>query len=262
MRKPVVIVASAVLALLGSEVRAQQQAWVPPPVKAGQAMSEARWLFGANYGFQIGSNDLSYQAVFPLYDEQAVINASQTLEGGSFFDVSAGYRMGRTFGVALAWHTLQNTGDADLTGSLPHPIYFDRPREFTATATELDYDEQAFHVQALWFVQLSDKLDVAISGGPSFFRMNQQFVRAVAFTEQPPDYASVTVESVLVDDLTDNAVGFNAGADFTYAVTSKLGAGVQLRYSRATATFDTGEGQTADVTGGGFQVAGGVRFRF
>ena len=48
----------------------------------------------------------------------------------------------------------------------------------------------------------------------------------------------------------------------TYALTPSIGVGALIRYSRGTVEFNVSDTETADVTAGGFQIGGGVRFKF
>ena len=162
----------------------------------------------------------------------------------------------------MAYDFVSNSGDGTVSGSLPHPQVFDQPRTFTASADDLAHSENAFHFQAVWFVPFTDKVDFTISGGPSVFNVKQELIRGVTFSEIPPNFTSVTIDSVEVVELRDSAWGFNIGADMTYALTPSIGVGALIRYSHGTVEFNVSDTQTADVTAGGFQIGGGVRFKF
>ena len=42
----------------------------------------------------------------------------------------------------------------------------------------------------------TDKVDFAFSAGPSLFNVKQELIRGVAFSEIPPNFTSVTIDSV------------------------------------------------------------------
>ena len=79
----------------------------------------------------------------PLFDETATITSSSTFTSGSLFDVGVGLRLWKNLTVGVAYHQEQNDTDGTLTGSIPSPVFFNRPRTLTATVEGLDRKEQA-----------------------------------------------------------------------------------------------------------------------
>lgn len=258
MRKSVLLIAVAAVVSLAAR---------PSTALAQQGPLGGKVFVSVNFGIQVGDNSLERTSTFPLYDETATVDISQTINNGAFFDFSGAYKL-RAYklrgelGVGMAYDFVSNSGDGTVSGSLPHPELFDQPRTFTASADDLAHSENAFHFQAVWFVPFTDKVDFTISGGPSIFSVKQELIRGVTFSEIPPNFTSVTIDSVEVIELRDSAWGFNIGADMTYALTPSIGVGALIRYSHGTVEFNVSDTQTADVTAGGFQIGGGVRFKF
>ena len=258
MRKSVLLI--AVAAVVSLAVR-------PSTALAQQGPLGDKLFVSVNFGIQVGDNSLERTSTFPLYDETATVDISQTINNGAFFDFSGAYKL-RAYklrgelGVGMAYDFVSNSGDGTVSGSLPHPEEFEQPRTFTASADDLAHSEHAFHFQAVWFVPFTDKVDFTISGGPSIFNVKQELIRGVTFSEIPPNFTSVTIDSVEVIELRDSAWGFNIGADMTYALTPSIGVGGLIRYSHGTVEFNVSDTQTAEVTAGGFQIGGGVRFKF
>jgi opacity protein-like surface antigen len=253
MRKSVLFIASAALvSLVLLPVRAAAQ---PQPF-------DGKLLVNVNVGIQVGDNDLSRQSNFDLYDEMATVDINQTINNGGFFEFGATYKLQSNYGFGLAYGILSNSGTGTISGSLPHPQFFDQPRSFSVDATDLKHTEHSVHFQAVYFMPFTEKVDFAFSGGPSIFRMTQGLLRSVAFSEVPPAFTSVTIDAVDVVELSDSGWGFNLGADMTYAVTPRIGVGALVRYTRGTVEFNLSESQTADVRAGGFQIGGGVRLKF
>jgi opacity protein-like surface antigen len=253
MRKSVLLIAVAAVVSLA--------AW-PSTALAQQGPLGGKVYVSVNFGIQVGDNSLERTSTFDLYDETATIDISQTINNGAFFDFSGAYKVRDNLGFGMAYDFVSNSGDGTVSGSLPHPELFDQPRTFTASADDLSHSENAFQFQAVWFVPFTDKVDFTISGGPSVFSVKQELIRGVTFSEIPPNFTSVNIDSVEVIELRDSAWGFNIGADMTYALTPSIGVGALIRYSRGTVEFDVSDTQTADVTAGGFQIGGGVRFKF
>ena len=232
------------------------------PASAQWAPLNGNLIVSVNGGGQIGSSELNRRSSFDLYDETATVDVAQPIKSGGLLDLGAALKVRDNLGVGLAYTRMSSAGDAVISGQLPHPLFFDAPRSFSQTVGGLDHEEQAVHIQALYFMPFTEKVDFIFSAGPSFFTVKQGLARGVAFSEVPPDFNSVTIDSVDVATLEENAVGFNIGADAIYTITRMFGAGVLLRYTRGTADFDLAEGQTASVKAGNFQIAVGLRARF
>ena len=249
MRKLVIWVSGAVLMFLASDAHAQQ--WIPMPF-------EGKLVVSINGGGQVGGSDIEKRTTFPLYEEEAEINTFQDLGGGGLFDIGAAYRVGKQWGVGFAFNKTGDRGDANVDGSLPNPLYFNRPRTFATTVAGLKHDENAWHFQAAWFMPYTDKIDFLFTGGPTIFNIQQEFAGDVNYTDVGADFESVVINSVDVVRLKDTTVGFNLGADMTYSIHQNIGAGLLLRYTYGSAEFD-GE---SNVRAGGFQIAVGARIRF
>jgi hypothetical protein len=259
MRKCFVIAAAAFVFCL-SESAASAQSWSP---------LGGRLIVSLNAAGQTGSQDLTRTNTFSLYEEQATEDFSQKIEAGTFFDIGAAYKIGQDFGLGpdrfglgMVFTSLKSSENGSVTGSYPHPDFFDRPRSVTATAENLEHKEQAVHIQAILFIPFVEKVDFALSVGPSFFTTSQDFMRSVQISENPPAFNTVTVNSVDVVNVKESSVGFNLGMDVTYSITPMIGAGAMLRFTRSSQDFSLEEGQSTSLDIGGFQIGAGVRLRF
>jgi hypothetical protein len=103
--------------------------------------------------------------------------------------------------------------------------------QFPETETAPGRTEKAIHLHAVWMLPISQKLDVAVLGGPS-----------IVYVEQTSELAS----------LTERAFGWHVGGDGTYFLTPTVGIGGMLRYVSAP--------ENLDFTG--LQFGMGVRLRF
>jgi hypothetical protein len=252
MRKPVLfpaLMALVSLALLPVEARAQ-------------AMLRDKVIVQANVGIQVGDNDLSRQSTFDLYDEPATVDISQTINNGAFFEFGGAYKVRPAFGIGVVYGFVSNSGEGTISGSLPHPQFFDQPRSFQADASDLKHAEHSIHFQAIYYMPFTDKVDFSFFGGPSVFAVKQGLLQSVVFSENPPAFTSVTIDSVETVELKDSGWGFNIGADMTYALTPRIGVAGLVRYTRGTVDFNISEAQVAEVKTGGFQIGAGIRYKF
>lgn len=249
-----IMLAAALVAAGATQAAAQTQA-------AGVPAVPGRLTVSLNGGFQIGDFDSSRSTTFPLYDEEASVDITQgDVGGGGLFDFGATYKLTNRLGAGIAFTFNSGDGDGVVSGSIPHPLFFDQPRTLSASAEGLEHKERGVHLQATYHIPFTEALDFTVSAGPSFFNISQDFIRRVTFSETPP-FDTVAVDEVELVSLRQNGVGFNVGVDAAYTITPMFGVGVLARYTRGEADFDLNDDDTASVKAGGFQIAAGVRVR-
>jgi hypothetical protein len=186
---------------------------------------------------------------FSLYDETATISSSQPINNGPMFDVTGGFRVSRRWVVAVGVSSFKSSNPATVTTSIPDPSFFDRPKVSTAQTGDLDRTELGVHPQVVWFFPRSEKFDIAVSAGPSIYRVRQQLVPGVSVAARTQN-ATYTVATQSA-----TAFGINAGAEATYNLTPRQGVGFFLRYAGASTDLPGADGLKI----GGLQ--GGVNFR-
>jgi hypothetical protein len=266
------IVLSAWLAVSSPTFVAAQTSSTPQTQKTTQKPNPspypepAKWFVNFHAGAQVGSEDMSRNSTFTLYDEPATFETDQDADGGFLLDVGGAARLYRNkYGIGVSFASFQSSNDSTFRGTLPHPLFFDQPRNFEGSASA-EHKERALHIQALWFIPYTDKVDFTVGIGPSFFSVEQGFARSISFSEVPPDFTSVTIDAVDIVNVKESGVGFNLGATMSYAITrrygAEFGADVMLRYSHGSLKFGLGEGQTVEAGVGGFQFGVGVGARF
>ena len=107
-------------------------------------------------------------------------------QGGFVFDAGAGYRLWKNLAAGVAVSYFTRDDNAGTTSSFPHPFLFNQPREVTGDATGVKRSETAVHVQAMYLINPGGRLRLVLSGGPSFFRVEQDLVTEVTITETFP----------------------------------------------------------------------------
>jgi hypothetical protein len=235
----------------------------PASAQAGGAWIE-RGYFNLNVGFETTSGTLNDATTFRLYDETGTRTVEQNVDSGSFFDFSVGGRVWQNVSVGIGFHRGANSSEASGTASVPHPLIFNNNRLVAVAADSLDRTEQAFHIQLGYMFMLNEDLSVHATAGPSFFRLKQEVLSDVAFTETGFPFSSVNTSAV-VAERSDSVVGVNAGIDVSYRFYESdaynIGAGVFLRYAGASARITVIENEV-DTDVGGLQFGFGARVRF
>jgi hypothetical protein len=205
-------------------------------------------------GFQSGSHTLDITTTFPLYDETATVATSQKVKGGGLFDVSAGYKVWQNLALGIGYSVTGGKSDAAVTASIPDPQIFDRLRSVTASATGLKHSENAVHLMAVWVMPVTDKIDVAVSAGPSIFSVKQDVPSTLTIAEPGP-----TVGALAVTQEKKTAAGVNLGVDVSYMLNKRFGVGGLARYTGGSVKL---AGATEKLSVGGFQIGAGLRVRF
>ena len=223
-----------------------------------------RGYINVGWGVESGSSAMTDTRTSSIYEETATITSSSTFSSGSLFDVGVGVRIIRNLTVGVAYHQEQNDTEGQLTGSIPSPEFFNRPRTLNETVTGLDRKEQATHLQIGWVIPIGQKLDVLVSAGPSFFRLTQEVVSDVRIGEQGGAFTTV-VATPTMTERKKSQTGYNAGVDATYILwqndSIRIGAGGFVRVTKADMDVEMlNTSQPTEV--GGVQFGFGARLRF
>lgn len=216
---------------------------------------------GVNGAFQATTNDFSDRFEFERNVETGSTDVDYPVQGGFVFDAGVGVRLWRNIaaGVAVSYFARDDVGGT--TSSFPHPFFFEQPREVTGDATGVRRSETAVHVQAMYLVNPGGRLRFVLSGGPSFFTVEQDLVTEVTVTETFP-FDTATFASAQKTREKGSAPAFNVGADVMWMLGRRFGVGGVIRFSRASIDLDAPGGRTITVDAGGVYAGGGVRLLF
>ena len=214
-----------------------------------------------NGGAQLARTDIETNVTFPYTQEQGEFDASYDAPAAPAVDMGAGVRIWRRVAIGAAVTYTQHKARADIDASVPHPFFLRRPRMLDESAADLLRTETAVHVQLAWFAPVDERVRLAIFGGPTIFRIEQDIVTGLEFDETFP-FDEVELAEARIARRKENTVGFHAGADIMYRMTRNVGVGAVARYSRGTASVATEGTQQADLTAGGLLLSGGIRWFF
>jgi hypothetical protein len=241
-------VVMALLIILGAGARAGAQTRV-----------SERVFISVNGLYQVTSNDFDDTTTFRIHAENGRFDTDYDVGGGLAFDVSGAYVVWRNLAVGAGLTSFSTSTPTTIEAQVPHPFFFNQPRSVSGEF-EGDRSELAVHIQARWIVPVSNKLVVAVFGGPSFFQVEQTIVSDFEYTESYP-FDTATFSRAIANDQSESKIGFNVGGDVAYYFSNRVGVGGVVQYSGATVEMTVPSG-TADVKAGGLQVGGGLRLRF
>jgi len=232
------------------DAAAQLQAW------------EDRAYVNMNFVYQPTGLTLQESLGATIYSEAATYGVTHSSSGGGLFDIGGGVRVWRNLAAGLAVTSLSTRSGATVSAAVPHPLFYNRKRLADFADTNLQHKQLGVHLHAVWVVPVNEKIDVAVSGGPSFFTVTQSLVSSVTIAaEIGAPYNVVEVASIATDKVSKNAFGVNVGVDMSYKVTEHLGGGIFVRYGGGSVNIPTSGGeQSIDV--GGVQTGIGLRIRF
>ncbi len=250
---------AAVLLILAAAAPAFAQA---PRRAAGPVRAQDRFYAGVDFGVHPGGDSFSDAFTFPANAETARITMPyETKSGiliGFFFDVRVWKYL--SAGISLTGDTSES--DTQVTGTIPHPFFFNRPRSLSGDVSGLQRSESGVHLQLRALLPVSRKMQVSIFGGPSFFQVDQDLVTGVRWTETYP-YDTVTFTSAITETRTDSGTGINLGADVGYFLSRHFGVGGRVQYASATVELPSASGTgSVETKAGGLQFGGGLRVRF
>jgi hypothetical protein len=241
LKTTLIPVMAVLMAAFGSEARAQTQ---PPPASLG--------FVNVNFGTQPSSHTVGRSASFPIYGETATLTTAQENGDGAVVDIAGGYRFLGNLGAAIGFSNFRNTSDGGVVVTVPDPLITDRPVTVNTSVTDMDHSERGIHLQAVWFMPITNQIDIALSAGPSFIRVSQDLVATVTI---PAGTQAVTP---IVSTEKKTAIGVNVGVDGSYLFTRNFGAGIFIRYAGGKVDLPS----VPDLRVGGLQAGVGARVRF
>lgn len=224
---------------------------------SAQTVGAPRVAVTVGPGIQLTSTSATTTTSFEAYSEEGTLTAGYAAKHQPTLEAGVVVRVRGALGVGVGGSYLHDDGGAGVHALVPHPFAVNQPRTVDGTTPAL-HEQTALHLQAIYWIERSPRLDVIVSGGPSFFRATQDFVSDVTYTESPPyDTATFTGATVVRDR--KSAVGGNVGIEAGWRLTTHVGVAAVGRYSRGIADFAA---ENAEVALGGLRLSGALRLMF
>lgn len=221
---------------------------------------QVRAVASVNGGWQAADRAFADSFTFERYVETAEVDVSYKVRSGPLYDGGLAVRLWRWLGAGVAASSFTDRRDASVTGSIPHPFFFDRPRALDGRTTAR-HREMSLHGFLAALVPLGRRLFLVVGGGPSVVSVEQTFVTAVDYDETYP-YDEATFRRADMTTARARKVGAHAGVDVTLRLGSHLGAGATVRYTQVDLTLKPADGRTVTTRGGGVQAGAGLRLLF
>jgi Outer membrane protein beta-barrel domain len=210
--------------------------------------------------YQAGADSYDINSLQDVDHEAAHITATQELGKHVLAgDITAGGRIRGNLGIGFGFTFSRDTHDATVTGTVPHPFYFDQPRQLN-DSTGLRREDLAIHMSGMWLLPITESFQMSVFGGPTWFQVKHQAIQTTTFEESYP-FDDVALDQVTLEERKGTRWGYNVGADASYFFSEYLGVQGLARYSKATISIGPDDNKSS-VEAGGLQVGGGLRVRF
>ncbi len=196
------------------------------PAAAQTVEWEDRAYVDLNIGVQLNGR--------PFSGDLALTSVSYPVANGLIIlDIGGGVRAWRSVGIGAGFTRFAIDETAIIPGIDPVPV---------------QHIDSALHVSVVWVRPLSERMDLALSGGPSFLTIQQDLVTG-------------TLAEAVVARAEQQTVGLHASASFTYFVAPMIGIGASLRFLNGSAELESPDGSMTTFEATGWQLGFGVRLR-
>jgi len=260
----IAVPARIILVLLISTVSVAANAQTTPSrthTAPRRALPVPRGYVIGGVSFLFGDRDFTDHRVIRTNAEDGSFDASYTNANATGFEVAGAVRLWKYLGARIGVAHYSSDSAAEVSLSVPHPFFFQRPRALSSPVDGIRHDETWIHAHALATFVATRQLQVSVFGGPSFLDMTQGAVTDVTYTDVFP-YDVITLNQVMTTGRSASKVAFGAGADVLFYFTKSVGVAGSIEFARAPTTFPTANGGSATVTGGGPRAGVGLSIRF
>jgi hypothetical protein len=228
---------------------------------AAQAVSQPRVEVSANAGALTATSTFTASTTLPSNGgETETITTEYAAKTAFTFNAGAAVRIATQLWLSVQYAMADMKPGASVTAVIPHPILFNAPRTVEGSIDGVAHNERNIHVDLMYALPVR-AADVKVMAGPTFFNLKQDLVSGVSINETYP-FDTATFAGATTTRVSKSAVGFNAGVDISRPLSSRVGVGGLIRYSRGNVEFDDATTSRATAKAGGLELTGGVRLRF
>ena len=228
---------------------------------AGRADAQWNGFLNINGSVQTDDRTVTHALTEALYGETATYEAAMTSPGGNLLDAWVGVRVWGDLGVSLGATVLNARGTTAISGSVPSPLFTNRHRTASLERQSLNHQQVGVHLPLVYMLPVSERVHVAVSAGPSYFRLRHDALATVTLAGEVDPYTAVELVGFTTTEEEGRGFGYNAALDVTYLLTRYFGVGLLLRYTGGSVEFPSADGAQS-VKVGGVQAGAGLRIRF
>jgi len=249
-------VSSGVGAFVLGEEEGSQAGRVAPATKQAKA---PRFSLSFYYGAGFSETSALVSWSEEVFYESALYNINYATRKGNFFEIGLGYQFSSNVGVEIGGIFGSRNIEANYTASVPHPLFFNFPREANAQ-DRFKISENAVFFNMVIFVPMK-RLSLNFFGGPAYFLASVDLIKEITVSESYP-YESISISSQK-EKISRNVFGGNVGAGFDFFLSSNFALFLKGHYFFGKANFDpAGDIPALSLSLVGGQVGGGVKLRF
>jgi len=239
----------------------------PTPTRPGQVQPTRprpidRIYISVNGAYQTAGDNFGETVTFRENAEDGRFTTDYEVKSGPALNVSVGANIWHNVGVGVGVTRYSKNTPTAFSASVPHPLFFNRPRDVEGEVPGITREELAVHVQARATFVPNRRIQAVVFGGPSFFSLKQDVVNDFEIDETYP-YDTATFTRGITTRVDESKIGFNVGTDVGYFFTRQVGVGGSVQWAATTINVPSSGGTgTFDIKAGGLEVGAGVRFRF
>lgn len=201
------------------------------------ASAQSRLWLDVGFGIAMSADKtFSAESTFTLFGEPATFATDYNLPRGNVFGVGGGVMFSKHVGVGVNISRAKHDGDtASLFARIPHPVFFNAFAQDDADSAEmLPRRELATHFQVMVRLVDTEKLQVRVSGGPSYIKVTQAYIENFSYTQTFSFVNTTNTVTITGNDAPVNheqAIwGYHAGGDVSYFFTNMVGVGGFFRF--------------------------------
>ena len=214
-----------------------------------------------NGGGQIAPGSFGQQFTLTRNVEAAPVTTDLSLATSGVFEAGARLRVHRRLSIGVVGFVASGTASGTLEAKLPHPFYFNQPRDVTGDLSDLTRKERGVHVELAVPLRATARDEIILFGGPSYFNVEQNLITDLTYSDSYP-YDTATLDDTTSTVAKKGGPGFNVGGELTRQVSRSARVALLGRYSRGTLTLPATEENAAEVHAGGILVGVGLRVAF
>jgi hypothetical protein len=223
-----------------------------------QRTPDSRVAVSVGAAAQLTATSFSQSITFEQYSEAGSLSAAYSFRPNPVVDAGVTVRVWGRLGIGVSGSYAAESATAQVNASVPNPLVFGQPRQVDGPAG-VSHTELGVHIQAVYWVEPTPRTEIVVSGGPSVFHVNQDFVSDVTYTQSYP-YTIATYQGAAVIRERQTVNGANIGGEVGWKLAPHVNLSAGLRFTHATANFS--DTNATSVAIGGLHVGGGVRFLF